>query len=94
MELAPSDVLTIGGASVVVNIVVAVTLKALAFTDAAKDRWGAIVACAEGIAIVGGFAAYQHAPLDAAVLTGLLAGATSIGIYDTVLSVKSALTGK
>lgn len=94
MELAPSDVLTIGGASLVVNIVVAVTLKALNFTDAMRDRWGAIVACAEGIAVVGGFAAWQHAPLDAAVLTGLLAGAASIGLYDTAQSVKSAITGK
>lgn len=89
VALSPSDVLTLGGASVVVNIVVAVTLKALSWTEAQRGRFAPLVALAEGIVIVGGFAISQHAPLDSAILTGALAGAVSMGLYDT----KGSLVG-
>lgn len=85
--LTPSDVLTIGGASVVVNIVVFALLKLFAWTAAQKDRFGAILAIGAGFIVVGGFALVQHADIASAALTGILAGAASIGIYDTATSV-------
>jgi hypothetical protein len=76
-----SELLTLGGAVVVVTIVVEVIKRALAMDEAAITRFGPFLAIAVGIVTTCAAAVAQTAPLDAAVLTGLLAGASASGIY-------------
>ncbi len=79
MEVA--DLLTLGGAAIIVTIVVEVVKRTLAMTEAQVTRFGPLLAIVIGIAATVGASIAQNAPLDAAILTGLLAGATASGVY-------------
>ena len=79
MEVA--DLLTLGGAAIIVTIVVEVVKRTLAMTEAQITRFGPLLAIVIGIAATVGASIAQNAPLDAAILTGLLAGATASGVY-------------
>ena len=76
-----SELLTLGGAVVVVTIIVEVVKRALAMSEEQITRFGPFLAIVVGVATTLGAAVAQAAPLDAAVLTGLLAGASASGIY-------------
>jgi len=86
-DIATTDLLTVAGATVVVSIIVGVVMKALKFSPEHQDRFGPLVAIAIGIIVVGAAALYSGADLAQALITGLLAGAASMGLYDTVKSV-------
>lgn len=81
-----SQFLTIGGAAVLVTILVEVTKRGLALTPAQVDRWGAPLAVAYGVlgvlllTIAQGITGLPN--LAVAALTGILAGAASCGLYD------------
>lgn len=84
--LTPADVLTLGGASIVVSLLVGVLMSALGWTKPAnadtKDRFGPLLALLVGVLVVGGFAIASGGDPVAAVLTGLLAGNGSMGVHD------------
>ena len=87
--ISPADVLTVGGASIVISIITGAVFKALGWTDlpglpnALKDRFGPLAAIAVGVVVVGGVAFVQGADLLSAVLVGLLAGYGSQAAHDT-----------
>lgn len=91
MDLAvtPAEVLTLGGASIVVSIIVGALIAAWKPTADAKDRFGPILAIATGVLVVGVFAVVQGADLASAVLVGLMAGAGSMGVHDITDAVTS-----
>lgn len=80
--LSPPDVLTLGGASVVVSILVGAVLKAFAITGSARNRYGPAIALATGTVVVTIFSIAQNADVLAGALTGFLAGAGSTVVYD------------
>ena len=83
-----SDLLTVGGLTVVVAIVVEVIKRAAAMTDAAIERFGPLMAVVVGVIVGGGVALYQAQDVAQAVLVGLLAGASAMGLSDLIGSAK------
>ena len=81
--VGPTEVLTVAGASVILTVVLQALFGALNLDGSQRDRFGPIIALAAGVVLVGGFAVVQGADLAAAFLTGILAGATSMGVHDT-----------
>jgi uncharacterized YccA/Bax inhibitor family protein len=79
--LTVNDLLTLGGAAVVVTIVVEVIKRAAAMNDAAIARFGPLLSVAIGVVVCMAAAFAQNASYAEAALTGLLAGATASGIY-------------
>lgn len=83
-DISPADILGLGGASVIVTIIVEVILRAWNPDDASKNRFGPLVALVIGVVVVVLFAVLQAAPIANAILTGLLAGASAMGIQNVV----------
>lgn len=81
-----TDVLTIGGAAVVTSIITQVIRTAVAWSPATTDRFGPALAVAVGVAVTLLAGAATGADLIQSGLTGLLAGASAVGLYDTVRS--------
>lgn len=83
MELSIKDLLTVGGATVMVVLLMAVIGKALTFDTA---RFGALVDIVLGVGVVAlaNVSAVAGVKLGwgEAVLTGILAGAAASGLYD------------
>lgn len=86
-DIATESLLTVAGATVVVSIVVGVILRALNLSPESKDRFGPLIAIIVGVVIVGAVALYTGADIAQALITGLLAGSASMGLYDTVKAV-------
>ena len=82
MELSIQDLLTVGGATVLIVILMAVITKAIAFDT---SKFGALLDIALGVAIVllANTAALADVKLGIgeAILTGVLAGAAASGLY-------------
>jgi|WetSurMetagenome_2_1015567.scaffolds.fasta_scaffold03982_4 hypothetical protein len=76
-----SDVLTLGGATILVTIAVEVVKRTLAMTEAQTARFGPLMSIGFGVLFVVGAAWSQTADIPNALLTGLLAGAAASGIY-------------
>jgi phosphomannomutase len=73
--LTPATVLTIGGASVVVSIIVGAIIAATKLDGANKDRFGPLLALGVGVGTVVGFGVLQgNADYASLLLTGILAG--------------------
>lgn len=84
-QLTPALVLTVAGASVVTTILVGVIMRAWKPDPAMRDRFGPVVALLVGVVVVLVFGFLQSATDYASLLlTGILAGSGSMGIYDTV----------
>lgn len=86
-DLTLSAVLTVAGAGVVTSILVQAILAALALPAGSRDRFGPIAALAMGVIVVElaswGLGMTARLDIVQAALTGLLAGATAMGFYDT-----------
>ena len=80
--LTISDLQTVGGATVIVALVVEIVKRAIAWTPATVDRFGPLVAAIFGVVLVTAVGAYEHADLAQSALTGLLAGAGAMGLSD------------
>jgi xanthine/uracil permease len=80
-----TEVLTIGGASVITVILSEAIKKALRLSEANTDRFGLLLALAIGIGTVAVFnllaIANTAVPWGTAILVGILAGASAAGIY-------------
>lgn len=92
MEVPTLDALvTVGGAGVVVLIITQVFWKLANVAPATKDRIGPAVAIAVGILVTlfGTFALglAERTDIANAILNGLFAGATGMGLHDTIDSV-------
>lgn len=81
MNLSVSDLLTVVGNAALTMALVEVVKRTLAMPAAAVDRFGAVIALVIAIALAVAAAVVLHADLAQAVLTGAVAGTTSIGIY-------------
>ena len=83
--------LTVGGAATLTTILTAVILGAAALAPAARDRFGPLIAIVIGVVVteVATFALGLGSRQDVAQagLTGVLAGASSMGLYDTLKGV-------
>lgn len=87
---------TVGGAAILVNIIVQLLKTTANLSDALMARFGELIAIVTGIVVVV-VASLVVAPLGAAgivqdVLTGIFAGLTAIGIYNTVTSQTGSTT--
>lgn len=80
--MTPADLLTLGGAAIVVSILVEITKRALGWSGPTVDRFGPLLAVVLGTLVVGLAGALQGADPLASTLTGLLAGASAVGLYD------------
>jgi hypothetical protein len=90
-NITTEQLLTVGGVSIVTYLVCAVIFRTAAFSDALKDRFGAVIACLIGILLAvaativivgtGGNDLLQ------AVLTGLTGGLAAVGIHEAVSNV-------
>jgi hypothetical protein len=80
-DLSVSDLLTVVGNAGLTLALVEVVKRTLAMSDAAVDRFGPIVALAIAVVLAVAAAVVLHADLAQAVLTGVVSGTTSIGIY-------------
>jgi hypothetical protein len=90
-QLTPALVLTLGGASVVVSILVGVIIAAWKPTPEQKDRFGPFLALIVGVVVVVVFGALQgSADYASLLLTGILSGGGAMGVHDTVGVVTSS----
>lgn len=89
------DVLTVGGASLIVVILVGAIKSAVVTFD--SGRFGAILAIALGIVVVAvvNATAVTTLRLDwgTALITGILAGASAAGLYDAGRGAQRASRG-
>jgi hypothetical protein len=94
VTISLQDVLTVGGATAIVLILIQVAKAALKNFD--WSRFGALTAIVLGIVVVGLANASAIAEVrlgwGEAVLTGLLAGAAATGLYETGKGVASPST--
>lgn len=85
-----SEAITLGGATILVSVLVEVLKRSLAWGQAQVDRFGPLVAVVVGILVVvllaaamGNLAGPDPAQAVAsAIITGVLAGAAASGLYD------------
>jgi multisubunit Na+/H+ antiporter MnhB subunit len=90
--ITTDQLLTVGGITAVTFLVVAVIFRAAAFSDAFKDRFGALIAAAVGIlfAVLASIVLVQPTTgntLLQAVLTGLVGGLAAVGVNEIVSNV-------
>lgn len=92
MALAPlgaNDLLTLGGAAVLVTIIFKVVELALQLTAEAKARFGPLLSIVIGIVLVEAASLSLAQDLFQGFITGLLAGAVASGLYDVATSTTS-----
>jgi hypothetical protein len=89
-ELTVADLITLGGATIVVTLVVELIKRATAWDAAFNDRFVPLLAVFVGIAIGGGAALYLGADPVQAGLNGLLAGCASQGLHQVLAKVRPA----
>jgi hypothetical protein len=84
------ELLTLGGAAVIVTIVTEVIKRATAMSEAQVTRFGPLLSIALGIGVACA-AAFASSTFDyaSAILTGLLAGASASGIYSYSKAVRA-----
>jgi hypothetical protein len=84
VEISLTDLLHVGGASLIVIIIVQVIKTAWSALDTV--RWGPLVSMLIGLVVVIGANVFAIADVrldwGTAILTGILAGATASGLYD------------
>ncbi len=81
MEL--TELLTVGGASAIVLILIQVIKPAMALSEAAWSRFGALIAITLGVVVASagnGALGFPAHPFEAG-LSGFLAGASASGLY-------------
>lgn len=94
MDASLEMLVTVGGNAAVTVALVAVIRKALDMSPAAVDRFGPLLAILVGIVVAefGALALGQSGrDLAAAVLTGLVSGLSSQGLYNTLSGPVSAV---
>ena len=77
-----TDLLTIGGAAVLVSLLVEVIKRTWQWTDAVVDRFAPIVSLGIGIVVVVVATLSTGGDILQGLLTGLFAGFTACGLYD------------
>ena len=86
--LTVSDIQTVAGAAILVALIVEVVKRAGQFPPATVDRFGPLFACLMGVAIVvAATLGSGTGDIGQAALTGLLGGASAMGLSDAVGSV-------
>ena len=85
-DLTLLAITTLAGAAILVSILVEVVIRTLAWDEAIQGRFGPILAIVLGVVCVTASAAVSGADLAQGVLTGVMAGATAMGIHGLVTS--------
>ena len=93
-NITTDQLLTVGGVTAVTFLLVAVIFRTAAFSEATKDRFGAVIAALIGIALsllanvvlVG----TDGPTLLQAFLTGLVGGLAAVGVNEVVSNVGSS----
>lgn len=96
MEFELSDLLTVGGASAIVLILLQVIKPALGLSPQAWDRFGALIAIGFGalIVVLGDLALGSPVHYLQAVIVGILAGAAASGFYDAGKGTGTAISDR
>ncbi len=81
------EVITFGGASIVVAILFEAIKAAWKPSDESLSRFGPLMALGIGVVLITPFGWYQGADLVASALVGFMAGASASGLYGTTKSV-------
>ncbi len=83
--LTVSDVLTVGGSTIVVGLLIEILKRAMAWSASTVDRFGPLVAAVFGIVLVLAAAVSQgQTDYLQAALTGFLGGLSAAGLSDIV----------
>lgn len=91
MELP--ELITIGGAATLTTILVQAIKSVLAMPPQAVDRFGLALAVVVGCVVTVPTALYLGSDPAAAALAGVLAGASSVGIYKGVQAAPNLVSG-
>jgi uncharacterized membrane protein len=86
--MTTSDLLTIGGAAVLVSLIVEVIKRTWQWTDETVDRFAPIVSIALGVVVVTVATLSQGGDILQGGLTGILAGCMACGLYDGARSAR------
>lgn len=86
-DLTVAMIATLAGAALLVSIVVEVVIRTLAWTPATQGRFGPAFAVILGIVFCTSAAAVSGLDIAQGVLTGILAGASAMGIHGLATSV-------
>ena len=84
--LGPNDLLTLGGAAILITIIFKVVELAIGLTGEQKARFGPLISVGLGIVLVVGASVSLGQDIIAGFITGILAGATASGLYDVATS--------
>jgi hypothetical protein len=87
--LGPNDLLTLGGAAVLVTILFKVIELATQMTASAKSRFGPLLSITIGVVLVEAASLSLAKDLFQGFITGILAGAVASGLYDVATSATS-----
>jgi len=82
-SLSPGDLLTLGGATIVVSLIVEVLLRALGPSFDAT-RFGPLLALAIGAILVTVVSLVEGGDVVAGFITGILAGGSAMGLQNVV----------
>lgn len=85
-DLTVAMVATLAGAALLVSIVVEVVIRTFAWTSATQGRFGPVLAIILGIVFCTAAAAVSGLDIAQGVLTGILAGASAMGIHGLTTS--------
>lgn len=91
-DLTIAAVTTLAGAAILVSIVVEVVIRTLAWDSATQGRFGPLLAILLGVVAVTSASAVSGADLAQGVLTGIMAGATAMGVHGLVTSTRQGTT--
>lgn len=91
MDMATSDLLTVAGLGVVTTLIVATITRALPQLD--TQRYGPLLALGVALLIAVPTAIYLGADPVQALLTALIAGTSSAGIYDVTKTTARNIRG-
>jgi hypothetical protein len=87
--MAPAEILTVGGAAVVVGILTEVLKRVWKPTDEQLDRFGPFLSLVVALVIVVPTGILNGQDVIQSALTAILAGATAAGLYDLTTPVRS-----
>lgn len=90
-DLTIAGITTLAGAAILVSIVVEVIIRTLAWDAIMQGRFGPLLAIVVGVVCVTGAAAVSGADIPQGVLTGVMAGATAMGLHGLVTSAQDSL---
>ncbi len=85
-DLTVAAITTLAGAALLVSILVEVVIRTAKWDEAMQGRFGPLLAIVLGVVCVTAAAGVTGSDIAQGVLTGVMAGATAMGIHGLVTS--------